>query len=49
MWAVLADVEFLAGYKALGLINKIAMGPLWRAIESKDVSILDTNTHYVVC
>ena len=47
--AVLADVkvpEFLAGCKALGLINKIVTGPLWRVIESKDVSILDMNTHY---
>jgi len=47
--AVLADIkvpEFLAGCKALGLINKVVTGPLWRVIESKDVSILDMNTHY---
>ena len=47
--AVLADVrvpEFLAGCKALGLINKIVTGPLWRVIESKDVSILDMNSYY---
>ena len=47
--AVLADVqvpEFLAGCKALGLINKIVTGPLWHVIESKDVSILDINIHY---
>lgn len=30
----------------LGLINKIVTGPLWRVIESKDVSILDMNIHY---
>ena len=47
--AVLADIkvpEFLAGCKALGLINKIVTGPLWRVIESKDVSILDMNSRY---
>ena len=47
--AVLTDVqvpENLAGCKALGLINKIVTGPLWRVIESKDVSILDINIHY---
>ena len=47
--AVLADIqvpEFLAGCKALGLINKLVTGPLWRVIESKDVSILDMNTRY---
>jgi len=47
--AVLADIkvpEFLAGCKALGLINKVVTGPLWRVIESKDISILDMNTHY---
>ena len=47
--AVLADIkvpEFIAGCKALGLINKIITGPLWRVIESKDLSILDMNHHY---
>ena len=47
--AVLADIqvpEFLAGCKALGLINKIVTGPLWRVIESKDISILDMNVRY---
>ena len=47
--AVLADVqvpEFLAGCKALGLVNKIITGPLWRIIESKDESILDMNGRY---
>ena len=32
--------------KALGLINKIVTGPLWRVIESKDISILDMNVRY---
>lgn len=47
--AVLADIkvpEFVAGCKALGLINKIVTGPLWRVIESKDISILDMNSRY---
>lgn len=47
--AVLADIsvsEFLAGCKALGLINKIITGPLWRVIESKEISILNMNGRY---
>ena len=47
--AVLADVqvpEFIAGCKALGLVNKIITGPLWRVVESKDLSILDMNSRY---
>ena len=47
--AVLTDIqvpEVFAGCKALGLINKIATGPLWRVIESKDISILDMNVRY---
>ena len=36
--------KFLAGCKALGLINKLVTGPLWRVIDTKDVSILDMNT-----
>ena len=38
--------EFIASCKALGLVNKIITGPLWRVIESKDVSILDMNSRY---
>ena len=48
--AVLADImipEFLAGCKALGLINKVITGPLWRVIECKDISILDMNKRYL--
>ena len=47
--AVLADIqvpEYVAGYKALGLINKIITGPLWRVLECSDVSILDMNERY---
>ena len=44
--AVLADVkvpEYLAGCKALGLVNKIVTGPLWRVMESQDATILNMN------
>ena len=47
--AVLSDIqvpEYLSGCKALGLINKIVTGPLWRVLESSDVSILDMNDRY---
>ena len=46
--AVLADLNepiFLAGCKALGLINKLVTGPLWRTLES-DISILEINKVY---
>ena len=33
--------KYIAGCKALGIINKIITGPLWRVLESKDVSILE--------
>ena len=49
--AVLADIEvpeFIAGCKALGLINKTITGPLWRVIESKDLSILDMSHRYQI-
>jgi len=47
--AVLADIqvpEYLAGCKALGLINKIITGLLWRVLESDSVSILDMNNRF---
>ena len=47
--AVLDDIqipEYLAGCKALGLVNKLITGPLWRVIESKNESILDMNVRY---
>jgi len=40
--AVLADVkvlEYIAECKALGLVNKIVTGPLWRVLESQDISL----------
>ena len=36
---------FLAGCRALGLLDKLVTAPLWRIIESKG-HILDMNTHY---
>ena len=47
--AVLSDVkvpEYLAGCKALGLVNKMVTGPLWRVLESQDISILDMNEKF---
>ena len=47
--AVLSDIqisEYVAGCKALGLINKVITGPLWLVLECNDVSILDMNERY---
>ena len=47
--AVLADVkvlEYIAGCKSLGLVNKIVTGPLWRVLESQDISILNMNEKF---
>jgi len=47
--AVLADIkvpEYKAGCKALGVINKIITGPLWRVLESRDISILKMNEKF---
>ena len=47
--AVQYDLEvasFLAGCRALGLINKFVTGPLWRALAKKDVSFLDMSKRY---
>lgn len=47
--AVLADIkvpEYKAGCKALGVINKIITGPLWRVLESQDISILKMNEKF---
>ena len=38
--------EYLAGCRALGLINKVVTGPLWRVLESSDISILEMNGYY---
>ena len=47
--AVYSDIqvpEFLAGCRALGLVNKIVTGPLWRVLESSDISITEMNVFY---
>ena len=37
---------YQAGCKALGLVNKMIAGPLWRVLESQDISILDMNEKF---
>ena len=47
--AVHHDLEvmsFVAGCRALGLIDKFVTGPLWRVIENKDVSVLGMSEKY---
>ena len=47
--AVFQDIcvpEYVAGCRALGLINKVVTGPLWRVLESADISILEMNGYY---
>jgi len=38
--------EFVAGCKALGLIDNLVTGPLWRTLEESGISILDMSAHY---
>lgn len=38
--------EHLAGCKALGLVNKVVTGPLWRILETSDITILETNEYF---
>ena len=47
--AVHADLqvdEFLAACRALGIFRKLVTGPLWRVLESRDVSIIDMSVKY---
>ena len=47
--AVLSDIqvlEYLAGCRALGLVNKVITGPLWRILETPTISILDMNKYF---
>ena len=49
--AVHSDIrvpELVAGCRALGLINKVITGPLWRVLESDNVTILEMNTYFDV-
>ena len=36
---------YLAGIRALGIIDKVITGPFWRLLERKGTSILDTNMY----
>ena len=47
--AVYHDLEvasFVAGCRALGLVDKLVTGPLWRVLEKKDVGVLDMSDRY---
>eukprot|EP00117_Sycon_ciliatum_P036187 scpid41604/ scgid27282/ len=47
--AVAADLKepvFIAGVRALGLVDKHLTSPLWRVLEDKTVSLLDMNNKY---
>ncbi|XP_065887842.1 uncharacterized protein [Dysidea avara] len=47
--AVLSDLkvpQYIAGVKALGIIDKVVTGPFWRYLESSSVSILKMSETY---
>ena len=47
--AIMTDIEvpeYLAGCRALGLVNKIITAPLWQVMELRDTSILDMNWQF---
>ena len=47
--AVKADLdvpEFVAGARALGLLSKLVICPLWRTLENKNISVLDMSKVY---
>ena len=47
--AVLSDLQvshFVAGARALGIIDKVITGPFWRHLESSSVSILEMSDTY---
>ncbi len=47
--AVSADLKIprhIAGCIALGLVNKVVTGPLWRVLECKSITILDMNQRF---
>ena len=46
MSADLSVHEYIAGCKALEIINKIVTGPLWRVLECKKIAILDMNEQF---
>ena len=47
--AVLSDLKnplYIAGCRALGLIDKVVTGPLWRKIQDSSISVLDMGPVY---
>ena len=47
--AVFHDIcvpEYVAGCRALGIINKVVTSPLWRVLEAADISFLEMNGYY---
>ena len=46
--SVIKVPEVVAGYRALGLINKVITSPLCRALESDNVTISEMNTYFDV-
>ena len=40
---ILKVPEYLAGCRALGLVNKVVTGPLWHVLKAPDIFILDMN------
>jgi len=47
--AVSADLKIpghIAECKALGLVNKVVTGPVWRVLECKSITILDMNRYF---
>ena len=47
--SVLKDIKntaFISGCRALGLIDKIVTGPLWRKLEESSISVLDMGSTY---
>ena len=35
--------KYVAGCKALGIVNKVITGPLWQVLECKEITIVDMN------
>lgn len=47
--AILSDLKqpvYISGCRALGLIEKMVTGPLWRKLEQSDVSVIDMGDYY---
>ena len=47
--SVLDDLKqsvYISGCRALGLIDKVVTGPLWRKLEESNISVLDMGSYY---